>query len=98
MHPWDACDQSGKMKWVQTDLKRNSDRWVARFKLPPTPRRTPQDYERLSLFGREANAWCLEQFGKPFSNHPSKYRWAMDGWNAHFRYEADAFAFKMRWC
>lgn len=47
--------------------------------------------------------WCHEQFGEGFNcwaeAAPNGTRWIFNGTSGFaFRYEDDAFAFKMRWC
>jgi hypothetical protein len=89
------------VRWEQVGIKptkRNNDRWLARFKFKPDREaRTGRDFEERSVFVRESKQWCLDNFGKPHESHQTKYRWQMDNWTCHFRYEDDAFAFKMRW-
>lgn len=66
------------------------------------PNRSRHDWWRV--LRREIGAWCEGQFGHsdPSIRNDGRpdWRWHFEygaSLRIHFRYEADAFAFKMRW-
>lgn len=61
------------------------------------------DLEPVDNDYQQAYAWCVEQFGpglnRWISRPPDDTRWIYSPLQGFaFRYEDDAFAFKMRWC
>lgn len=65
------------------------------FKISPAGHRvlfeTDSSEARYAL-RRAVNRWCIEQFGR------SGRRWMTGQFEIGFRDEADACAFKLRWC
>lgn len=73
-------------------------RWAAKFIIQMDGPLTGTTMAAREAFVQEVFTWCRERFGKDHHGHPEKYRWHLDSHSAHFRHEAEAVEFKMRWC
>jgi hypothetical protein len=60
-------------------------------------RQVLKDRRRMA---HETAEWCRLQYGtddRQAARRPKPWRWTQDGTSFRFRYERDAFEFKMRW-
>lgn len=73
------------------------DRPLLRFEIVPPQVRTAGFIDMRERLTREAFFWCCEQFGEA-GLRKMECRWTHMTGFFWFREEADAFAFKMRWC
>lgn len=65
------------------------------FKVSPAGHRVlfeADSSEARYTLSRTVNRWCIEQFGR------GGHRWMSSLFEIGFRDEADACAFKLRWC
>ncbi|RYE97274.1 MAG: hypothetical protein EOO77_39345 [Oxalobacteraceae bacterium] len=93
------------MRWVMfasTEDPRRV-RWRYQFHMidPTSPRRQGFKFPEIKLRRRtaeEARQWCVMQFGPGLPDHLTDWRWEKDGTSFQFRYEQDAFVFRLRWC
>lgn len=68
--------------------------------LEPAPaERTPLTFKERRKLSGEVAAWCRQEFGPEWRGTSGEHlwRWHRNGTEFGFRYEQDAFMFKMRW-
>lgn len=89
------------MRWQQLEINKNATypyRFIPIIRSPTSySGLVPMDDRRASI--DEADRWCREQFPDTGRNGWFNERWSRQSSGGFvFRYEEDAFAFKMRWC
>jgi hypothetical protein len=72
-----------------------------RFSSERPPPRSPRQKELRAERNREvqeAAKWCIDTFGRSRDQTPTNWRWTEKDKAFFFRYENDAFLFRLRWC
>jgi hypothetical protein len=90
-------DAVGMMRWRQVD---RNDGSIYPYRFIMVLRGSQESLAKIKDRTRQVDvvaAWCVENFPIPHDDWFNG-RWVRQGSGFLFRYEDDAFAFKMRWC